>query len=260
MRAKNRSVLLNVALGALILGVIAWGIPFEGEWVGPVRAVLLLLTFVCWAAWFITTPTARRVAANELRSRFAAVYECDGLAFAPLFSLRNGTFWIDNFFQNRFTQPCRAGVFVMPMEGWSPDGPPGAPAVLADIDCAGGESGVVSHACRIGNEWRGRLMIYDLYAVAEYPGGRGEQLTEEEGVRVGGPTNEAINAFRVAFGLLHGGFTHLTAAVRPRPGKIEIRLPEHAAVPTEEDAVPQRRTLPEWDECTKRATTGVQPE
>jgi hypothetical protein len=245
MRARNRSRLGNAAIGTILLCVIIWMTPIDADWIPPARLTLAGLAFVLGSWWFLTTPTAAQRATNVWRERFGMCYECSGMIFVPRFEVRDGVLWLDVYYQNRFTQPCRAGVFVIPMEGWSPDKPGGGgvPAICADIDCAGGEVGVIHHPSAVGHDWQGRLMIYDIYAAAEYPQGRGEQLLSEEGTRVGAPPNEALTALRVAGALLHGGWGGLVASTAPRAGKIELQLPQGVAETLADGVVPTKEVV-----------------
>jgi hypothetical protein len=239
MRGGTRKTFLHLALAALVLATSSWLLPIDAEWNAICAGLLLLAAMALGSVWYLSTPKAAQ-APDILKERLeegAPLFESDGMTFAPRFEVRDGVWWLDVFYQNRFTGGCRADVSVVPMEGWSPKGAVEVPPVVADIDCAGGEVGVVSYACPIAAKWQGKLMIYDVYAHADYPGGRGEQLREEAGRRVGGPT--AGDAVATA-ALLMVGHVHIRG---PRAGKMELRLPEGVAETLPDGLEPQQQTL-----------------
>src|SRR4029453_6193194 len=131
------------------------------------------------------------------------------------FDVADGMLWFELYYQNRFTGPCRASIRVAPMEALM--------ELAINFECEAGGGGVIRQPYPIDKAWQGRIMIFDVYAEASYPSGRGEQIRPERAQRRldSGQSGEAGRAALAAALLLMG---HFHVPEGPRGGKVELRL------------------------------------
>jgi hypothetical protein len=211
----------NIFLATLALICVAWMIPGDSELLYVLRLPLIPLLLVFGLMWMARIkPKARWEAPDLLRERFTELFDRDGLSFQAVCSVQDARCTFEIYYQNRFANRCVAKLYFIPMEGASREGPPDVPPIRADVECAGGEVGVIRHPYFIGTAWQGKIMIYDVLALVKYPDGEGELLRSREGMDVTEPTSALAEAVQAA-GLLAIGLIRFR-----RGSSLEFRLPE----------------------------------
>lgn len=176
MRERARRNLIPIAFGFAILALAAWLAPIEARAMELIPYVLIALSFLTGAAWKLIIPRRPHEEPDVLALHFKHYLEVDGFCFVVYFEVKEGVFWVHVGFQNRYANGCIGKVHVVPMEAAAPPQGGGVPKVTAEIRCEGGEAGIASYPCAIAAEWQGKYMIYDVYAEADYPDGRGEAM------------------------------------------------------------------------------------
>ncbi len=248
MRPATRSVIRNAALAILAVGVVVLLLPISGDFREIAAIGLLLVAFALGAVWWLSTPTAAHEAPDVLAARFGTYFEAEGLCFTAGFVVRDGVCWVEVFYQNHYSAGCSSRVYLVPMEGWSPEGLNDVPPVIADIDCGGGDVGIVHIPYPFARSWQGRIMIYDVMAKTTYPAGRGELVRRSGGMLVDPPSSKSgtVEALETA-ALLLAGFIRLSDG---RRGKIEVTLPHNVADLLPDGLVVERQLIAEWDPPT----------
>ncbi len=238
----------QTSLGASALAVIAWLLPIEGDFGQLLPYGLFFTAFVIGAVWFVSTPTAAHEAEDVLGERFGSYFEGDGLCFVAVFATHDGVCWLSVFYQNRYNAGCASRVYIVPMEGWSTEGLNDVPPMIAEIECGGGDVGVVRIPYPIARAWQGKIMIYDVMAETMYPSGRGELVRRAGGILVDPPSQKSgvVDALETV-ALLAAGFMRVSDG---RRGKIEVELPENVAYVIPPGIVTHGELVSEWDPPT----------
>jgi hypothetical protein len=227
----------NIFLFFLALAIVVWVAPLPGDWMLPFRIAMPFAVVGFGIAWLVNLGAARERAPDLLAEQVGTYFERDGLCFAPTLSVSDGLCWFNVFVQNRYSRPCQGTIYFFPMEGMSRPGagqhdlPHDVPPMIASVDCDGGQVAVMSFPYPVAAKWQDRIMIYDVFATSQYPGGRGELLRPREGTPVGAPTSGdpdmAKAAGFLAFGLV--GVAAVRMAQGPGSGSCELRLPDCVA-------------------------------
>lgn len=239
----------DMALAIVSLAVVVLLLPIAGDFGEIASFGLFLVAFALGAVWFLATPTAAHEAEDVLGDRFGSYFEGEGLCFAAEFIVHDGVCWVSIFYQNRYNANCSSRAYIVPMEGWSVDGLNDVPPVVAEIECGGGDVGVLHIPYPIAKSWQGKIMIYDVMAKTTYPVGRGELVRRDGGMLVDPPsskTGDAVEALTTA-ALLLAGFVRISDG---RRGKIETRLPEGVADVIPPGIVAHEQLISEWDPPT----------
>ena len=248
MRAATRTLIRNLALAVLAADVAVLLLRIPGD-LGEIALIaLLLVAFALGAIWWLSTPTAAHEAPDVLGEEFDSYFEGDGLCFNAGFAIRDGVCWVHVVYQNRYNAGCAARIYLVPMEGWSPQGLNDVPPVVADVECGGGDVGVVHIPYPIASAWQGKVMIYDVMAQTVYPGGRGELVRRNGGVLVDPPSSksDAAEALETAAWLMVG-FVRLSNG---RRGKLEVTLPQDVADALPAGVAVEQRLIAAWDPPT----------
>lgn len=248
MRPATRTVIRNAALAALAAGVAVLFLRVPGD-IGEITLIgLLLVAFVLGTVWWLSTPTATHEAPDVLGEEFGSYFEGDGLCFNAGFAVRDGVCWANVVYQNRYNAGCAARIYLVPMEGWSPQGLNDVPPVVADIECGGGDVGVVHIPYPIARAWQGKIMIYDVMAQTDYPAGRGELVRRSGGMLVDPPSTKsgAAEALETAAWLMVG-FVRLSDG---RRGKIEVTLPQGVADAIPDGVAVEQQLIAAWNPPT----------
>ena len=239
----------NVAIFFLLVFLVGCLAPLPTDW----RILLGLAGGIgaacCGWAW-LAAPRPLAIEAPDLLAELGGGYfERDGLCFLPRLVVDGGLCWFNVYCQNRYDRPVTARAFFVPMEGTSKTGNHDVPPVTVDASCDGGEAAVVCVPYPLARSWQGKIMIYDVYATAEYPGGRGELVRSTEGAPVGEPTSDLKEtltaAALLALGTV-GAFAIAVRSTRPR-GSFEQRLPDGVPDRVPEGVVPRREVLWQLD-------------
>ncbi len=244
MRARTRRKLLGISIvtGALAF-VLVW-IPFNDDWFVVLKASLFAAAFASAVVWIFSNSTSPYRAPDILSEKLGGGtrFDANGLTIAPNFSIDEGLCWIDVFYQNRYTSPCRAYVFIVPMEGVSRNNqqPHEVPPVTAEIECGGGEVGVISQPLPVAPKWQGKIMIFDVYAVASFSDSQREEIRRQDGFEIGGPNDDTAALLAMA-ALLPLGILY-PAGSSGGGGKMELRLPENV-LDTTPPAIGPRSTI-----------------
>lgn len=124
--------------------------------------------------------------APDLLAQVAARYfECDGLCFFPVLDVVDGYCRANLFYQNRFSGNCRAEVSLSAVPNfWSRSA--NKKTLVFEINCSGGEYGVVSRFCGINSRWQGKTEEFNIEGKATYPQGKGDLLRIERGLSAQG--------------------------------------------------------------------------
>ena len=239
----------QTALGFLCISVLVWLLPIDGEFGELLPYGLFFVAFAVGAVWYLSTPTAAHRAQDVLGAQFGNYYEADGLCFVAEFVVLDGVCWVEVFYQNRYNADCSSRVYLFPMEGWSPQGLNDVPAVVAEIECGGGDVGVVHLPYPIARSWQGKIMIYDVMGATTYPAGRGELVRREAGLLVDPPfAKSGMQETLETAALLLVGFVRIST--EGRRGKIELTLPQDVADAIPPGVVAHRQTIAKWDPPT----------
>jgi hypothetical protein len=119
-----------------------------------------------------------------------------------------------------------AKVVCWPVDGWSKTGEHEVPPVTPTIECAGGEAAVIDIPYPIARRFQGMEMIFDIVCSAQFPFGKGVQLSEADGTPVGEPRDEWEDLARTAVATLFKLdfiFGHST------PANVRVILPTDVA-------------------------------
>jgi hypothetical protein len=234
MRARTRKRFLRASEIFAALTVLFWVLQPDVEWRIIPMFFLPVTALTLFAIWLCSTPTSPYQAPDILGERFSpdACFDIEGLCFLHRFDVAEGMFWLEIYYQNRFTGPCSAAFDVAPMEGFPP--------MHVSFECEAGEVGVIRQPWAVPRDRQGTIMIFDVYAKATYPLGRGEMIRPELAERRLGAGGNETAKMAVAAAMLMVGHVHLPAG--PRGGKVELRLPENVAetIPPE---IQQRREI-----------------
>jgi len=150
-------------------------------------------------------------------------FERDGFCF--LFSVEKAasSARMAVYYQNRFTKPCNAKVFIGPTPKAFAN-LEGLPKFEFKVACGAGEFGKQSLAWSVPLRFQGKKILWDVAAQARFPSGRGELLRGRNGATVGdhlvGTGEEAV---RAVSGLVLSA-AHLHASTRS--ARVELILPD----------------------------------
>ena len=232
----------GVFLFFTVLALIAWAAPVRQDWIITPRLMLVVLALGAGWMWLIHPPAGKHEPPDVLRDRIGDYYERDGLCFALTLALAEGLCWFRIFCQNRYGGECVGTIYFIPMEGMSKTGSRHeVPPVVVDVQCEGGECGVVSVPYPIAKNRQGTIMIYDVYAAVQYPNGKGKMLRSRAGAAVEQPPRPVENALRTlrTASLLVFGFV----PIEGRSASVELRLPENVHEEAPPDAQDQTEVL-----------------
>jgi hypothetical protein len=232
----------NVFLFFLLLAIGAWMLPGEFDWTFTLRWFFGVAAVVMLFAWLLQSPRAKVEAPDILREQIGNYFERDGLCFAARLSVEDGLCRFNVVCQNRYIKPCFGTICFVPVEGMSKDGSHLVAPLIADVECAGGEVGVVSFPYPIALKWQGKIMVYDVMAKVKYPHGYGKLVRTPEGAPVGEITTDAMQTLKMAGALMFG---HLRLE---KIASCELRLPQGVVEIVPSEAVVRTEVLWEWQE------------
>jgi hypothetical protein len=215
--------------------------------IGSTTLAVLILGILVWAA------LRKDKAPDLLRELVRRPFGQAGFCFAIIPAARDGTRYLDLYYQNRYARACRAVVVLKPVRGFflnRPDLACFSPA----IDCPGGAFGVITLPWGIPQQFQGQKQWIDVAADVSYPGGRGRMLRFKDGLTVGsGGSAGAAWRMTLTIGAALAGHIHLT-----RPAQLRLKLPTgvRETVPTETPLINQVLWSPA-EENRQQEPTGI---
>jgi hypothetical protein len=178
--------------------------------------------------------------------RMGRPIECDGLTFLPVFA-EDGSGRLDIFFQNRFSRPCRATIFVLPPRRSFSFGRLTMPRVEVDLEVGDAEFGVLHVPFDAPPALFGRTLTFDVAAKVTYPQRRGKAVRFRRGARVGPPQgagSAVVSVLAACVGILY----------LSRPATARLTLPTQPAPPGR-SIDPQHCTL--WSPTVEMQTNSA---
>ena len=181
--------------------------------------------------------------APDLLAKIATNYfESDGLCFFPVVDVVDGFCRISMLYQNRCSGHCRAEISLRAVPNfWLRS--PNKKILVFDIDCKGGEYGVVSQFYGIKSWWQGKTAEFQVEGKASYPDGKGDLLRIEKGQQVESKTFGS-EILRLLVAILTRGHVILDDGV----SKVHLALPPNVAEEVPEEWPPQSEVLWTMDE------------
>ncbi len=181
--------------------------------------------------------------APDLLASIAAPYfESEGLCFFPVVDVVDGCCRISMFYQNRFSGHCCAEISLWAVPSfWLRS--PNKKILTFDIDCMGGEYGVVSQFYGIKSRWQGRRAEFEIEGKASYPDGKGDVLRYEIGLEAD-RKGVRYDIYRVVVAIISMGHVLLGRA----SGKVCLALPDGVAEEVPEEWPAQGEILWTMDE------------
>jgi hypothetical protein len=245
----NQSLKAVLQLLAIVCGIVSlcvWLIPQRPDAIVWTCRVLFPLATI--ALGYVLFRVARNpdLAPDILRQQFGTYFERDGLCFAPVMSTstKDGTCWINVFFQNRYAGACTCDLIIQPCGKSFSLGRHDVPTVAVQIDCPGGAMGVTRVPYPVPAKYQGKKVRYEIAARTKYPAGAGQMLRFREGLRVGSHQH-ALGQAAKTLGLLAVGVISYH-----RPATITVTLPTHVAETATSEATVQTELLWSFDAPT----------
>jgi len=196
-------------------GPTGWGFRIGAPVVGVLAiAALMALQF-------------RRDAAPDYLHQISKTYfNVDGFCFAIKAEAHEGTCRILAYFQNQYENPCKAEIELVPLPGFFLTAAK-VDTLRFEIPCEGAGYGVAAQLIAVPRALQQKSQIYNVGAVAEYPGGKGRRLRFRDGtfLRENTPKGRSVNrAIR----------TGLVAGASPwyflyRPPRVKLQFPSGIA-------------------------------
>lgn len=147
-------------------------------------------------------------------------FDAEGFCFAPVFDVADGRWRVSLFYQNRFSNPCRAEVAFRPASDFlgrcATKGP-----LRFRVACAGGEFGIVRQTFGLNRRWQGTQATFFVQGKARYADSTGVALRLKKGLDAQRPSTGSS----LLLALLTLG--HLM--VYDTPAKIAVNLPAGVA-------------------------------
>jgi hypothetical protein len=231
---ERRKILVALVIIFFPIGALfAWVGNVDGisrAWVWLMRTVFPLGTAL--ALLYLLRAFFRRDKAPDLlRALHARYFERNGFCFAVLPGEREGRFFLDLYFQNRFARRCLALVVIKPSEKFLLTREP-IPPISVKIECEGGAFGVCRVPWSVPESLQGKLQSLDVAARAKYPDRRGKLLRFRDGITVGPPVT--VSRWR---------YVGLITGLLRSPARAEIRLPVGTALSDADPLDTQVETL-----------------
>jgi hypothetical protein len=150
-------------------------------------------------------------------------FERDGFCFSIGVEKEEGHARIRVFYQNRFSEPSVAKVFIGPTQkAFTNLG--GLPKFEFQISCTSGEFGSQSIAWVVPTNFEGKKVLWDVAAQVKYPSGRGVLLRGKNGIHVNDHlVNSGEEAVKALTGLFLGA-AHIHTMPKGQ-GRVEMLLP-----------------------------------
>jgi hypothetical protein len=193
MGESIKAILSLIVLIAIFGSWYAWTIgrkDFPRD-IGTIRLTLAAvgitsLSLLIWAVY------RRDKLPDHLRAITRRRFDCGGLAFAPVTDVRDGTLFLDIYFQNSFQRPCVTRLLIRPaVQNLGVRRPADVPPIELTIECDGGAFGVASVPFPVPHLRLGQKLRFNVGGVTRFPDGRGKRLRFREGVTVRPPTGLA---------------------------------------------------------------------
>lgn len=223
MGESVKAILQFLLIATVIATVGLWAIPQHPDailWGFRIAVPLIGLGagLLLWRNWH------RKEMLPDLLSEVTRTYfERDGLCFAPGFSVVDGLCYVSVFFQNRYSGACTCKIILHPPKrsfSMSSD----LPAAEIDVQCGGGEFGVVRIPYSVPARYQGRQLTYTVGARTRYPQGAGQLLRFRPGLRCGATSNTAHSLLTVALIPLGVFHYHRSARVTLKPPAVSSPL------------------------------------
>jgi hypothetical protein len=209
MGQSVKAVLQLVMIVATIAAFLAWSDTDEADpptWRGRVAAPAVAAGV---GALLLRNALRKDVLPDLLARRVRGYFERDGLSFAFVPTVRDGVCWMQLYFQNRYTNPCRADVVMRPPVKTLGVRRLPLHTIETDVECDGAAFGVKQIPWPIPASMQGQKVRCEVGCATEYVGGRGKLVRFREGIRSSPPSGSLTNV--------------------GTPSTFEFTLPEHVA-------------------------------
>ena len=228
MGESAKAVLALVVIVGLVGSLMAWWTMDTVNWparLGFPTAGLASLGLLLWAVM------RRDKAPDFLRQVAGSYFENGGFCFAIVPAIRERTYRLDIYYQNRYERPCRARVIMQPSLQFFLNRRPIGSITVA-IECGGGSFGVASVPWAVPGAFQGKKQSFDIGADVKYPLGHGAMLRYRDGLQVGGANEPTWVAITTLAGAL-GGILVLYKPAKctfELPSDVEETVPEEAPI------------------------------
>ena len=178
---QSTKAVLQFLLLVLVFTSIAFWIDDE-NWpakIGLPLAAVAVFSVICWAN------NREDKAPDILGQQVDAYFERLGFCFAIVPTVTEDRCVVQIFFQNRYANSCTARVLLRHCTFLPKRQQHKLSSIAVQIDCSGGECGVMQVPWGISQDYQGTAQILDVGADVTYPNRRGRLLRFREGLEVG---------------------------------------------------------------------------